>query len=76
MYRVISMIFVLLFIMALQVMSLREAFTSDSSVVEAPKMCGDQPCEEKKSAEAFGSSQGGAQIQLAASRPAYHLSVA
>ena len=73
MYRTISMIFVLLFIMALQVMSLREAFTSGP---EAPKMCGDQSCEEKKPEEAFGSSQGGAQIQLTASRPAYYLSVA
>lgn len=76
MYRSISMIFVLLFIMTLQAISLREAFTTGSPIAEAPKMCGDQSCEEKKPEEAFGSSQGGAQIQLAASRPAYYLSAA
>lgn len=74
MYRSISMIFVLLFIMALQLISLREAFTSGS--VEAPKMCGDKQCvdEDKKKEEAFGSSQGGAQVQLMANRPTYYLS--
>ncbi len=60
--RVPGLLLLLLAILAVQAIFLKEAF-STNGYIQTNKI---------SPSEAFGSSQGGAQIQLAASRPVYY----
>jgi hypothetical protein len=61
--RVPGLLILLLAILAVHAVFLNEAFSANGYI----QSTGDRP------AEAFGSSQGGAQVQLMASRPAYYV---